>query len=266
MEKSLLFQGKKICYTCCGSGKAIVFLHGFMESGNIWDGFSEALSKEFTVLTIDLPGHGKSEVVAEIHTMSLMSESVRAVMEDAGVESAVIVGHSMGGYIALEFGKMFPEKVNGIVLFHSHGMPDSPDAKENRRRTINIVKQNKTGFIRQFIPDLFDQNHVEKYSSQISGLIEESSKMSAEGVIAALSGMRDREGGLAYLMTTDRPVLFIVGKQDPRIPYNQLLAQAVIPAHSETLILDNVGHMGFIEAPETTLQTIRHFAAKCFGE
>lgn len=266
MEKSVLFQGKKICYTCCGSGNAIVFLHGFMESGSIWKTFSETLSQEFMVLTIDLPGHGRSEVVAEIHSMSLMAESVKAVMEDAGAGSAVIVGHSMGGYITLEFGRLFPEKVNGIVLFHSHGMPDSPEAKENRRRTINIVKQNKTGFIRQFVPDLFDQNHVEKYSNQISELIDESSKMSAEGVIAALSGMRDREGGLAFLMTTDRPVLFIVGKQDPRIPYNQLLAQAVIPAHSETLILDNVGHMGFIEAPETTLQTVRHFTAKCYGK
>jgi pimeloyl-ACP methyl ester carboxylesterase len=263
MGKSIQFQGKKIGYECMGKGNAIVFLHGFIESRKIWNDFALRLSPEFTVISIDLPGHGESEVIAEIHTMQLMADAVGAVMEDSGVASAVIVGHSMGGYVALEFGAKYPVKVEGIVMFHSQAAPDSEEAKENRRRTINIVNQNRGGFIRQFIPDLFDQRYVKNYQEAIKSLLEEASKISPEAIVAAISGMRDRKGGLSYLMTATTPVLFILGKQDSRIPYNQVLAQAVIPAHSEVLLLDHVGHMGYIEASELTLQAVRHFALKC---
>jgi pimeloyl-ACP methyl ester carboxylesterase len=265
MTSSIQFQGKNISYESVGQGDAIVLLHGFIESKKIWNEFAGKLSAEFHVLSVDLPGHGESEVIAEIHTMRLMAEVVKSVMEQERIGSAVIVGHSMGGYVALEFGQLFPEKVNGLILFHSQAAADSDEAKENRRRTINIVKQNRAGFIKQFIPDLFDQRHVDSYSGAIELLLGEASKLSQESIIAAISGMKDRRSGLIYLMTTNKPILFIIGKQDSRIPYNTVLAQAVIPAHSETLMLDHVGHMGYIEAPAVTLQAIRYFSLRCFS-
>lgn len=262
MKKQINFRSKTITYDISGEGQSIVLLHGFIESRRIWDQFSENLSKEFQVLCIDFPGHGESDTIAEVHGMDLMAEVVRDVMDAENIGEALLVGHSMGGYVALEFGQLFPEKITGMVLFHSHASTDSEEARENRRRTINIVKQNRAGFIRQFIPDLFDQRHVEKYKESIAILLEEAARMTPEGIIAAISGMRDRRGGLIYLMTTEKPVLFIIGKQDSRIPYNQILAQAIIPTHSETLMMDHVGHMGYIEAPEKTFQAIRHFALR----
>jgi len=264
MDSFLEFQGKRVGYTIEGAGNAIVLLHGFIESRTIWNNFALRLAKEFTVLTIDLPGHGESEVVSEIHSMTLMAEVVKTVMVESGISSALVVGHSMGGYVALEFAHLFPESMTGLVLFHSQAAPDSDETKENRRRTIDIVRKNRGGFIRQFIPDLFDQRFVGSYSEAIGKLVDEAGKMSQEGIIAALSGMRDRIGGLEFLMTTQLPVLFIIGKHDSRIPYNQVLAQAVIPSHSEVLLLDKVGHMGYIEAPDITLQAIRHFSMRCF--
>ena len=88
--------------------------------------------------------------------------------------------------------------------------------------------------------------------------------MSPEAIIAALAGMRDRESQLQYLLLSEIPVLFIIGKQDSRMPYNQLMAQAVIPSHSEVMLLEDVGHMGYIEATGKTLQALRHFALKCY--
>jgi len=265
MSHTIDYQGKRIAYTRAGSGNPLVLLHGFIESKNIWKDFVHALSGEFTVFTVDLPGHGESEVIEEVHSMQLMAQVVNAVLDHEQAGPAVLVGHSMGGYVALEFARLFPHRVQGIALFHSQASPDSQEAKENRRRTINIVQQNRAGFIRQFIPDLFDQRHVEEYRSAIDELLEEAAKMSQEAIVAAIAGMRDRTGGLVYLMDTDKPVMFIIGKQDARIPYNQVLAQAVIPAHSEILLLDHVGHMGYIEAPSKTLSGVRHFALKCFS-
>ena len=266
IKKTVLYQQKNIAYQISGSGPVLVLLHGFLESKSIWENFTKTLQKDFSVITIDLPGHGESELIGGIHSMQLMAETVKAVLEAEKVEKAVVAGHSMGGYVALQFAADHEELVKGLVLFHSHANADTDEAKENRRRTINIVKQNRGGFIKQFIPDLFDQKHVGKYTEEIQKLQDMAGQMTSEAIIAALSGMRDRPNYLQYLLLAEIPVLFIIGKQDSRMPYNQLMAQAVIPSHSEILLLEDVGHMGFIEAPGKTLQVLRHFAIRCSEE
>jgi pimeloyl-ACP methyl ester carboxylesterase len=264
MKKSIQFLNKNIAYQLTGNGPALVLLHGFLESKAIWDEFTANLQDDFTILAIDLPGHGDSDVVSDNHSMQLMADCVKEVIQFENIKQAVITGHSMGGYVAVQFAAENENMLRGLVLFHSHANSDTDEAKENRRRTINIVKQNKGGFIRQFIPDLFDQRHVAEHSVKIEQLQEMAAAMSSEAVIAALSGMRDRENQLQYLLLSEIPVLFIIGKQDSRMPYNQIMAQAVIPSHSEVLLLEDVGHMGYIEAPGKTLQALRHFAIKCY--
>ncbi|MDO9256266.1 MAG: alpha/beta hydrolase [Bacteroidales bacterium] len=263
MKKTIQHQNKNIVYKISGNGPALVLLHGFLESKAIWDDFTEILQNDFTVIAIDLPGHGESELVEGTHSMQLMAATVRTVLKAEKIEKAVFTGHSMGGYVALQFAADNKEMVKGLVLFHSNAGADSEEAKENRRRTINIVTQNRGGFIKQFIPDLFDQKHLEKYTVEIQKLQDIAALMTPDAIIAALSGMRDRPNQLQYLLLTDIPVLFIIGKQDSRMPYTQLMAQAVIPSHSEILLLEDVGHMGFIEAPGKTLQALKHFAMRC---
>jgi pimeloyl-ACP methyl ester carboxylesterase len=264
MKKSIQLRNKSISYSIDGTGPAIVLLHGFLESKAIWNSFTEILQRDFTVIAIDLPGHGESELISDNHSMKMMAECVKTVLSDENISQAVIAGHSMGGYVALQFAAENESLLNGLVLFHSHAEADSNETKANRERTINIVKQNKGGFIRQFIPDLFDQNHVADYSSSIKKLQDIAASMSPEAIIAALSGMRDRESRLQYLSLSQIPILFIIGKQDSRMPSGMIMAQAGIPSHSEVLLLSDVGHMGFIEAPDVTLQAIKHFALKCF--
>jgi len=264
MDKSIQFEGKNIVYRKSGSGQAIVLLHGFLESKAMWEGFTEKLQQHFTVLAIDLPGHGESGLVAETHTMQLMTKVVKAVLVVENIAQIIIVGHSMGGYVALEFAVSHPSFVEGLVLFHSHAKADSDETKEIRRRTIAVVQQNKGSFIKHFIPDLFDQKHVNDYSVEIKKLQDMADLMSPEAVIAAISGMRERNSQLQFLLTTKTPILFIIGKQDSRMPYSQIVEQAVIPAHSEILLLDDVGHMGYIEEPDITLKAIKYFAIRCF--
>lgn len=266
MKKTVQYQHKNISYQVSGSGPALVLLHGFLESKAIWDDFTETLQKEFTVIAIDLPGHGESGMIDETHSMQIMAGAVKEVLQAETIVNAIITGHSLGGYVALQFAVDNEEMVKGLVLFHSHANADTDEAKENRRRTINIVNQNRGGFIRQFIPDLFDQKHVAEYTDAIQKLQDQAALMTPEAIIAALSGMRDRPNQLQYLLLTEIPVLFIIGKQDNRMPYHQLMAQAVIPSHSEILLLEDVGHMGYIEAPGKTLQALRHFAIRCFEE
>lgn len=262
MRNTIDFDLDKIHYTDAGNGTTVVLLHGFLESLTIWNHFSEKLSRSFRVITIDLPGHGKSPVFEGNLTMEIMAKWVKAVLDHLKVESCIMVGHSMGGYVTLEFALKYPGMLKGFAMFHSHALADTEEARENRRRTINIVKLNKGGFIKEFIPDLFAEENVVKYEDEISALQEQASKTPAEGIIAALEAMRDRTAKIELLLNTKVPVLFIAGKEDSRIPVQNIMAQAILPNHAEVLILGKTGHMGFIEAREQTLEMLSCFARK----
>jgi pimeloyl-ACP methyl ester carboxylesterase len=258
------FNAKKIFFTDKGKGKPIVLIHGFTESSKIWKNFSAKLTKDFRVISIDLPGHGKSECVAEIHTMELLAEVVHAVLKKAVIKKCIMIGHSMGGYVTLAFARKYPEKLKGFCIFHSHCFADSPEDRENRNRTIEMVRNDKFRFITNFIPNLFPEEVQKKFAKEIDELVEEAEKMSKEGIIAALEGMKLRMDQASLLTNTKLPVLFILGLKDSKAPIQKLWEMISLPAHSESLILRDVGHMGYIEAPNECLKAISHFSKKVF--
>lgn len=264
MDKLIRYQGKPLAYSIDGNGPAVLLLHGFMESRKIWEVFGQSLQKQFTVICPDLPGHGESSVFAGQHTMDLMAGAVEQLLLEEGISDWLLVGHSMGGYVALQMAVNNPSRVKGLVLFHSHAQADSDEARQNRLRTINLVKADRKGFIRQFIPDLFYQENVAKFGPEIESLQTIASQCPAEGIVAALAGMRDRADRQQVLKEATFPILFVLGKHDSRMPFDHLLAQAAMPSHSEVLLLDQVGHMGYIEARSKTLAAIRHFAQRAF--
>lgn len=259
MDKLLQTDDGYIFYTIKGSGLTVVFLHGFIEDHSIWNNFSDLLHSKFTSICIDLPGFGKSDVFAENHSMVFMADKVAQVLENEKIEKCILVGHSMGGYVSLAFAKLYPEKLEGIVLFHSQAAADSTHAKTNRDRTIQVVQHNHTNFINAFIPSLFAEENVEKFTNEIEELRKIAAETTSEGIIAALAGMRDREDHLETLEKLEIPVYFIIGKQDSRIPMETIIPQLQLPSNCEALIMDKVGHMGFIEAKEKTYLSIEDF-------
>lgn len=253
---------KTISYAEAGEGKVIVLLHGFTESMKIWNSFVNKLSGKYRVITIDLPGHGRSARLDKIQTMEMMADTVHAVLKKAKVSKCIMIGHSMGGYVTLSFAAKYPAMLKGFGLFHSHCFADSPEEVEVRNRTIALVEKDKFGFMAQFIPGLFPDEVHKKYSAEIKRLIQRASKMEKESVIAALEGMKVRSNHLPTLRETNLPVLFIVGQADPKAPLSRLWDMISAPAVSRTLLLKQCGHMGYIEEPEECLDAIRDFARR----
>ncbi len=260
MTRDIDFQGRKTRISDSGKGPAIVLLHGFLEDLGMWEYLSGKLSASYRVVAIDLPGFGGSAPLGRKHSMENMAEAVNEVLDYLSIEKCLMIGHSMGGYVTLAFAGAYPGKLAGFGLFHSHALADSPEAKENRDRAIAIVNSDHGKFIFSFFPDLFAEENVDEFKSEIESLQRSASVVSPRSVIAALAGMRDRPARLDVLVNATVPVLFILGKQDSRIPFQSTLAQASLPAISQILVLDHVGHMGFIEAKETTLKAIEGFA------
>ena len=118
-----------------GNGKKpLVLLHGFMENTTIWDEMEAHLSKDFTLIKIDLPGHGKSKVYQEIHTVELMAEKVKEVIDALKLEKINLLGHSLGGYVSLAFAEKFPEILESMTLFFSTTVADDDEKKQIRKR------------------------------------------------------------------------------------------------------------------------------------
>src|SRR4051812_6939833 len=107
MIKHSIFRETKVRYSDKGKGRVIVLLHGFLESLEIFDELSAKLSKSFRVISIDLPGHGQTPVLGYIHSMELMAQCVKSVLDSLHLKKYVVVGHSMGGYAALAFAELF---------------------------------------------------------------------------------------------------------------------------------------------------------------
>jgi pimeloyl-ACP methyl ester carboxylesterase len=262
MKTFIDFRGKKIYFQVSGKGPAIVLLHGFLESGEVWKSFARRLSDSFQVITIDLPGHGQSENTGPVAAMDDMAEAVRHVLQSLNLPACLMVGHSMGGYVTLAFAEKYPRYIKGFVLFHSQAGADSSETRTARERTIALVKKDHHGFIKNFIPDLFDPSNVKKFAKEIEILKEMAQKTSKEGLIAALEGMKIRPDRQHVLLNSKMPVLFIIGKNDSRIPMEIIIPQTLLPEHSEMLLLDHLGHMGFIEASAKTFAAVKGFAER----
>ena len=128
MNRTTQLGNIAVSYDETGKGRPLVFLHGYLEAKEVWKPLTEILSREYRIITIDLPGHGSSGITGEVHTMEFIAEAVREVMRDAGTDRVIIIGHSLGGYAALAFAAMYPENLAGYVLFHSHPHADIPEA------------------------------------------------------------------------------------------------------------------------------------------
>ncbi len=143
--KTTIYKNTKITYTDQGKGTAVVLLHGFYENKEMWNAFVPEFSKKHRIITIDLLGHGQTECLGYVHSMEDQADMVHHVLHELKIRKAVLVGHSMGGYIALAFAELYPDAMKGLVLLNSTSRADSDERKANRDRAIIAVKQELCG-------------------------------------------------------------------------------------------------------------------------
>lgn len=133
--QTLLHKNTTVSFTDQGKGTAIVLLHGFLENQSMWTEFIPELTKKHRVITIDLLGHGQTESLGYVHSMEDNADMVHEVLSELRIRKAVLIGHSMGGYIALAFAELYPDTLKGLVLLNSTSRADSEERKTNRHRS-----------------------------------------------------------------------------------------------------------------------------------
>lgn len=260
-EQKLIFKNIQVSYTDEGKGKAVVFLHGFLEDKTIWKDFSIQLSEKYRVITIDLLGHGQTECLSYVHTMEEMAKAVYFVLRKLKIRKFFLVGHSLGGYVSLAMAEEFPDNIKGLCMFHSTARGDSEEKQKDRDRAIKVVKQNKSLFINEAIPNLFYTKN-KSYKKEINQIKTIALNTSLQGIVAALEGMKNRMDREIILNFAPYPVLYIIGKEDNILPYQALVEQAELPKEGSYLLLEDVGHVGFVEERDKTLKALKTFFSK----
>ena len=246
--KNILYKNTKISFTDSGEGNAIVLLHGFLENKKMWAEYVNLFSEKYRVITIDLLGHGESDCLGYVHEMENNADVVYEVLQSLKIEKATILGHSMGGYVALAFAELFPENIKKLVLLNSTSKEDSPEKKLNRTRAIKAVKQNYVNFVSLAIANLFSENNRTRLADEIEKVREQALKTPLQGIVASLEGMKMRKDREWLLHENRFPVLLILGKKDPVLNYEESLAQ--IEDTTAELISFEDGHMSHIENKE----------------
>jgi pimeloyl-ACP methyl ester carboxylesterase len=253
----IFYKNTQISYSDSGKGTAVVLLHGFLENKTMWDLYVSELSKKNRIITIDLLGHGETESLGYVQTMEENADVVHDVLAKLRIRKAIFVGHSMGGYVALAFAELYPEKMKGLVLLNSTSKEDSTERKKNRDRAIKAVKKDYETFIRLSISNLFSEDNREILAKEIEQVKTQALKTPLQGIVASLEGMKIRKDREFLLHTTTYSKLLILGKKDPVLNYEENLEQ--IKNSDVELITFPDGHMSSIENQDELLTVLADF-------
>lgn len=267
MMAYILFQNKKVFYREEGSGQPVMLLHGFGEDGNLWNHQVKSLSENYCLIIPDLPGSGQSEMLEGKCTIEDYSEVVKAIADKAIFQQKnknnlqfTLLGHSMGGYITLEFAQKYPELLNAFGLFHSSAFADDEAKKLTRRKGIQFIEKNGSeAFLKTSVPSLFSETTKKSKPQLITELLNIGKHISPQALIQYYEAMILRPDRTSVLESFSKPVLFVIGKYDNAVPLNVSLQQCHLPAVSTIHILQNSGHMGMWEEEKLASTYLKEF-------
>ncbi len=251
-------------YKIFGEGQNhVIFLHGYCEVKEMWDDFIPLFIEFFNshkFICIDLPGFGKSQLPDSLNSLSAVAALVAEFLRSIGIDKAVWIGHSLGGYVILNLLHEYDEMLEVICLFHSSIYSDSPEKRTQRNKTSNFIRNNgKEAFLLNFIPNLFFEKNRSPCQKEIQSSISQGLQNSEESMIKYMEMMREREDKSDDLALSKVPVHFISGKNDSSLPFHISQQQIRFISNCSFTILDDCGHMGMFEYPIESSNSIKSF-------
>jgi len=263
VQRTLSYNNIDIVYHVTGNGAPVVLIHGFAEDNTIWKYQQAFLQQHFQLIIPDLPGSGQSPFLPFKNTSAIIdgyAAIIKKILDQENIKSCNVVGHSMGGYVALAFAEKFPEHLAGLGLFHSTAYEDTEEKKKSREKGIAFIQKfGSKEFLKQAIPNLFGENFKKEHPGNIDELIEASGNYTQQALVQYYEAMMARPNRIAVLKSTSKPVLFIIGEEDKSVYLQDSLSQCHLPGLSLIDILPNVAHMGMWEMKDRSNATLMSF-------
>ncbi|WP_299057714.1 alpha/beta hydrolase [uncultured Polaribacter sp.] len=257
MQKSINFKNAKIFYTDHGKGAAVVLIYGFLENSTMWQKIITPLSKKNRVITIDLLGHGNTDCIGYVHTMEIFAETILAVLKALKIRKCTLIGHSLGGYVALAFAEKYSEKIKGLCLLNATSNEDDAERKQLRVRANKMIVNNFKQMVNMSFANLFASESKILFKEEINFALTEALKTPIQGYIAAQEGMRIRLNRNHVLANGSFKKLIVIGEKDPVLDFKLSIKEAK-ETGSEAVVLPN-GHMSHIENSDELIVVLKKF-------
>jgi 3-oxoadipate enol-lactonase len=245
----------ELAYTRRGKGTPLVLLHGYPLDHHLWDDVAPLLEDTFDLILPDLRGFGESTTVDSAFTVDDYASDIAGLLDQLGIQKTAIVGHSMGGYVALAFARLYPERVSGLGLVSSQVLADPPDRKEGRYKSAaDVSDKGIGGVVETMTPKFTSDERLQAFAR------ESMERQQPAAFIGALKAMAERMDSTPLLSSFKFPVVIIHGDADALIPIDRAreVKNAIPQAH--LVEVNGAGHMPMMEAKEETARALKHLA------
>lgn len=259
MENNFESSQGKIYYQVVDkrSETTLLLLHGFMVDHAVWNQVAPLL--QANLVMVDLLGFGKSTPHSEFNfSMHQHAVSLLELISFLQLNNYAVLGHSMGGYIALELSTLAPG--NPTLLLHSTCKPDNEERKINRNKTIEVLQKQPAVFIREFYWNLFAEHRKTEFESLIEDLKKKAEKIPVNNIIQTIQALRDRKDHTPTWQTSIQKNMLIGGTYDKLLDVQELKQISAMASTGWAEMKDS-GHMSFYEEPVAVAEAINNWLA-----
>jgi pimeloyl-ACP methyl ester carboxylesterase len=264
MEQIIELSKYKIFTKTEGEGLPLLLLHSYWGSHILFEHLAKVFSAKMRVIRIDLPGHGNSGPPPEDYTFDKFAEVLNELLIRLNVREKIsIIGHSMGGYAAMGFASKFADRISSLVLMHSPiKSADTRSIKLREREGRLLLKGKKDLLLEVTIPSNFAPFNSCCIKNNAGLLYQLSNEVSNESALRSIYAINNRQDSLGELQSARYPILIIIGKYDRVYSAGGQLDEASQIPNAEVLLLNNSGHMGFLEEEEAVFDRLEVFFKK----
>ncbi len=259
VERFIKIDDVVVRYSHFGVGEeTVVLLHGYGASLEVWDDFAGQLGKKYRVITLDLPGSGFSTYGdREEISMVFMAEVTCALLQRLEVANYHLIGHSMGGAVAVALAGMSPTQIKTLTLFHSLPVGSSIKGRSSTQREIELIASGKKEMLTTINPNKgFAEANVHKCADAIEEKLEQFMLTDDEALIATLKGLLNCPDRTEVLQQCTYPVLFVFGDSDPYISLEVLDVIGERLPSAQVVTIANSAHHAFIEKRDEVLEVV----------
>ncbi len=228
----------------------LIFIHGFPFNNKMWEDQLIKFGVEYRCIAYDVRGHGSSEAGEVNFSIGLFAEDLIAIMDALKIEKAVIVGLSMGGYVAMKAIEKYSLRFAGLVLCDTQCVADTEEGKEKRKKTIGFIERNGLEvYADESLKNLFAPASFETKQQAVSFIHSTILNTPARTICRTLQALAERNETCTSLPQIDFPVLIVVGAEDKITSPEAARKMNGLIGGSELVIIPEAGHLSNLENP-----------------
>jgi len=250
-----------LAYSKFGTGIPLIFVHAFPLSKKMWETHQTQFSRNFQVILIDMPGFGESPLQLEEFSLKAIAKEILSTLNNLGIkEKAIFTGVSMGGYALFELWRQAAERFRAMVLTSTRAFADTPEARERRFKTIELVMEKGSKVLAEkMLPNLLGKSTLEDKKDLVKQISDWVTSANPQAIRAALLAMAERIDSTPTLKEISVPTLVVSGQEDMFIPTAEMKLMAELISKAQFSVINKAGHLPNLEQPLVFNDVFLHF-------